>query len=324
MKPVAVILAGGKGERFWPLSTPERPKPFLKLFGGKSLLRATFDRLRPLFGEEGIFVVAPPLLKPLILEHLPDLPETNLLLEPEPRDTAFAVAFALSRLPEGVVAFFPADHHIGDEEAFGRDLRLLLDAALKLPGLFALGVAPTYPATGYGYLERGEEVSPGVFRVRRFVEKPKEDLARELYLSGRHYWNAGIFLGAKEVWLEEFRAHAPEVLEGRGEKVSLDYAVMEKSQRVYMAPASFPWDDLGDWTALERHLKEEGGNVVLARHIGLDTRGAIVYGAGDEVIVTIGLEDVVIVREGKVTLIARKDQVARLKEVLRRLAEVKA
>ncbi len=141
-----------------------------------------------------------------------------------------------------------------------------------------------------------------------------------LFQSGHHYWNAGIFLGTRAVWLEEFRCHAPAILAGQGEKVSLDYALMEKSGRVYMAVASFSWDDLGDWTALERHLQGEGGNVVLARHIGLDTRGAIIYGAGDEVIVTIEFGGPGHCAEGKVTLIARKDQVARLKEVLRSMA----
>ncbi|RIH82729.1 Alginate biosynthesis protein AlgA [Meiothermus luteus] len=318
---MAVILAGGKGERFWPLSTPKRPKPFLRLFGGKSLLQATFDRLIPLFGERGVYVVAPPHLEALVQEHLPALPKKNLLLEPEPKDTAFAVAFALKQLPEGLVAFFPADNHIGDEEAFRMDLQRLFTAAQSIPGLFTLGVVPTYPATGYGYLERGEEVVPKVYRVRRFLEKPQEEVAQKLYKSGVHYWNAGIFLGTREVWCEEFHRHAPWVLEGQGEKVSLDYALMEKSERIYMTPASFPWDDLGDWTALERHLQSQGGNVVLARHVGLDTKGTIIYGAGEEIVVTIGLEDVVIVREDQVTLIARKNQVARLKEVLRQLGE---
>ncbi len=323
MRRYAVILAGGKGERFWPLSTPERPKPFLRLFGSKSLLEATGDRLRPLFGEEGVYVVVPPNLVPLVREHLPWLREGHVLEEPEPKDTAFAVAFALRALPEGTLAFFPADHYVGDEEAFRRDLALALEGAESLEGIVTLGVPPTYPATGYGYLERGEEVGERLFRVRRFLEKPSQERAEELFRSGRHYWNAGIFVAKKQVWLREFREHAPGVLEGRGEKVSLDYALMEKTQRAFMVPASFPWDDLGDWRALERHLKGDGENLVLARHVGLDTRGSIVYAQGDEVIVTIGLEDLLIVREGKVTLIARKERVEDLKRVLRALKETR-
>ncbi len=321
MRRYAVILAGGKGERFWPLSTPERPKPFLRLFGSKSLLSATGERLLELFGEEGIYVVAPSHLASLVREHLPWLPRGHFLEEPEAKDTAFAVAFALRALPEGTLAFFPADHYVGDEEAFHRDLRLALEGAEGLEGIVTLGVSPTYPATGYGYLERGEEVGERLFRVRRFLEKPSRERAEELFRSGRHYWNAGIFVAKKGVWLEEFRKHAPGVLEGRGERISLDYALMEKTGRAYMVPASFPWDDLGDWRALERHLKGDGENLELARHVGLDTRGSILYAQGEEVIVTIGLEDLLIVREGKTTLIARKDRVEDLKRVLRMLRE---
>lgn len=317
MRAYGVILAGGRGERFWPLSTPERPKPFLKLFGGKSLLRTTYERLLGLFPPERLYLVVPPSLQALSQTELPELPRDNLLLEPEPKDTAHAVAFALRHLPEGVVGFFPADHFVGDEEGFREDLGLALEAARELPGLLTLGVPPTHPATGYGYLEQGEEVGPRLFRVRRFLEKPKREVAQGLYRSGRHYWNAGIFLGRKEVWLEEFARHAPEVLAGTAPRISLDHAVMERSGRVYMVPASFPWDDLGDWLALERHLKGEGENLALARHVGLDTRGVIVYAQGEELIVTLGLEDLLIVRAGSVTLIARKDRVQELKALLR-------
>lgn len=321
MERYAVILAGGKGERFWPLSTPERPKPFLGLLEGKSLLQATGDRLLPIFGASRTYVVVPPHLAPLVREQLPWLPPENLLEEPEPKDTAFAVAFALKRLPEGTVAFFPADHFVGDEGAFREDVALALGEAERLRGILTLGVPPTYPATGYGYLEQGEPAGERVYRVRRFWEKPSRERAEEMYRSGRHYWNAGIFLAPRAVWLEEFRKHAPGVLEGVGEGISLDYALMEKTDRAFMVPASFPWDDLGDWRALERHLKRNGDNLELAHHVGLDTRGSIVYARGDEVIVTIGLEDLLIVREGKVTLVARKDRVEDLKKVLRKLRE---
>ncbi len=267
-------------------------------------------------------MVVPPHLEDLVREHLPWLPPANILLEPEPKDTAFAVSFALRHLPEGVIAFFPADHYVGDEGAFRRDVGLALEAASELEGILTLGVAPTYPATGYGYLERGEEVRERVFKVARFLEKPDREKAERLHASGRFYWNAGIFVAPKKVWWEEFARHAPEVLEGRGDKISLDYALMEKTDRAFMVPASFPWDDLGDWRALERYLKGNGDNVELARHVGLDTRGAIIYAQGDELIVTLGLQDVVIVREEKVTLIARKDRVEELKKLLATLRRV--
>lgn len=316
-----VILAGGRGERFWPLSSRERPKPFLRLFGQKSLLRVTYERLLEIFAPEAIFLVVPPALESLSRNEIPELPQNNLLLEPEPKDTAFAIAYALRHLPDGVVAFFPSDHFVGDNKAFSQDLGQALEAAAQIEGLFALGVAPTYPATGYGYLERGEEVAPRVFRVQRFLEKPPKEKARELYRSGRHYWNAGIFVARREVWLSQFARYAPHILRGQGERISVDHALMERSQEVYMLPASFPWDDLGDWLALERHLKGEGDNLILARHVGLDTRGVIVYSAEDETIVTIGLQDLVIVREGKTTLVARKDRIQDLKVILRQIEQ---
>lgn len=317
----AVILAGGKGERFWPLSTPERPKPFLRLFGEKSLLQVTAARLLGLFPPESIHVVAPSTLKGLVQEHLPWLPSENLLLEEESKDTAFAVAFALKCLPEGTLAFFPADHYIGDEEAFRQDLAHALVAAENLSGILTLGIPPRHSATGYGYLERGQEVADRVYKVRRFLEKPSKEKAQALYRSGRHYWNVGIFMAPKAVWLEEFERHAPKVLKGEGEKISLDYALMEKTDRAYLVPASFPWDDLGDWRALERHLKGDGENLELTRHVGLDTRGTIIYAQGDELIVTLGLQDLLIVREGKVTLVARKDRVEELKALLKLLRD---
>jgi mannose-1-phosphate guanylyltransferase len=318
----AVILAGGKGERFWPLSTPERPKPFLKLFGERSLLQATGDRLLSIFPKEAIYVVVPPHLQSLVVEHLPWLPSSHVILEPEPKDTAFAVSYALRHLPEGVIAFFPADHYVGDESAFRQDICLAVEAASELEGILTLGVFPTYPATSYGYLERGEEVRERVFKVARFLEKPDRESAERLYASGRFYWNAGIFLALRRVWLSEFARHAPLVLEGKGDKISLDYALMEKTDRAFMVPASFPWDDLGDWRALERYLKGDKENLELARHVGLDTRGAIIYAQGDELIVTLGLQDVVIVREGKITLIARKDRVEELKKLLATLRQI--
>lgn len=319
MRRYAVILAGGRGERFWPLSRRERPKPFLRLFGNQSLLEATFTRLLGPFPLEHIFLVVPPALESLARKELPELPPDNLLVEPEPRDTAYAVLHALRHLDEGVFAFFPADHFVGDERAFKEDIGLALEVAEDEDGLVALGVLPSYPATGYGYMEQGEEVRPRVFRVRRFVEKPPREKALGLYRSGRHYWNAGIFLGRKAVWMEEFARYAPGVLKGEVPRISLDHALMEKSQRVFMVPASFPWDDLGDWLALERHLKGENQNLALARHVGIDTRGVIVYASGEELVVTLGLENLLIVREGRVTLIAHKDRVQDLKALLREL-----
>lgn len=337
MRFVPVILAGGKGERFWPLSRKDRPKQFLRLDGsGRSLLQATADRLLPLAGGfEGLLVVTAASLAAGVREHLSGLPEANLLLEPEGRDTAPAVAWATleaaKRFGEEVVlGFFPADHWVGDAEAFHQTIRAAAELAARQEAIVTLGIEPKYPATGYGYIEQGEPAGAGAYRVRAFREKPDRETAEAYLAEGGHYWNAGIFLARARVWLEELRAHAPEVIgplkrEGplaysRLPKVSLDYALMEKTSNAYLVPAEFGWDDLGDWTALERLLKGERPNMGVGRHLGIDTVGSIFYTtSGDDLIVTIGLEDVVIVRDGPVTLICKKERVQEVKRVLEAL-----
>ena len=330
---VPVILAGGKGERFWPLSRASRPKQFLRLLpGGQSLIEATAERLLPLVGWERIMVSTSRRLAPMILEHLPELPEENLILEPEPRDTAAAVAWASLEVKrrfgeEAVAGFFPADHYIGDADAFRATVERAAAVAANRDLIVTLGVKPGYPATGYGYIERGPELSPGVYRVSRFVEKPDAETARRYLETGKFLWNAGIFLFRPEVMLAELRLRAPEVitpLESEGlaaypglPKKSIDYAVMERTDRAAVVPAEFDWDDLGDWSALERLLGGDGGNVELARHVGMDTRGAIIYATSDdEVIVTLGVKDVVIVRDGKVTLVVDKSRTQEIKRLL--------
>jgi len=335
-KPVSVVLAGGKGERFWPLSRKGHPKQFLKLLpSGKSLLEATVERLLPLSGWERLLVSTTRELEPQVRELLPKLPKGNLVIEPFPRDTAPAVAWSLLNVRErfgddAVVGFYPADHYIGDREAFLSVVRRGIQAAKTHRGIVTLGVRPKYPSSAFGYIERGEEVAPGVYRVRRFVEKPSVERAKEYLASGRYYWNAGIFLSEVQVLLEEFERHAPDVIRPLMERgveayeelprISLDYALMERTDRAYVIPAAFEWDDLGDWTALERLLGGRSDNVELARHVGLDTHGAIVYATSkDEVIVTLGVRDVVIVRDGDITLVVHKDRVQEIKRLLEEL-----
>lgn len=337
MRFVPVILAGGKGERFWPLSRADRPKQFLRLLqDGRSLLQASAERLLPVSGGWGaLYVATGAALADGVREHLPGLPAENLLVEPEGRDTAPAVAWAVLELArrhgeQAVLGFFPADHHVQDQAAFQGALEAALALAQKQAGIVTLGIRPTYPATGYGYLEQGEPAGAGAYRVRAFREKPDRETAEAYLAEGGHYWNAGIFLARARVWLEELRAHAPEVIgplkrEGplaysRLPKVSLDYALMEKTSNAYLVPAEFGWDDLGDWTALERLLKGERPNMGVGRHLGIDTVGSIFYTtSGDDLIVTIGLEDVVIVRDGPVTLICKKERVQEVKRVLEAL-----
>ncbi|WP_457637572.1 mannose-1-phosphate guanylyltransferase [Oceanithermus sp.] len=334
----AIILAGGKGERFWPLSRKERPKQFLRLLpGGQSLIAATASRLLPVTGWERLFVSTSRHLVPMIKEHLPELPEENLIVEPEPRDTAPAIAWASLRLearlgPDQVVGVFPADHYISDVQGFQKTLDLARMAATSSDYLVTIGIKPSYPSTAFGYIERGEEVLPGVFKVNKFVEKPNLEKAKEYLKQQIYFWNAGMFIFGVGTVLEVFKKHAPEIINPlveKGEaayehlpKISFDYAVMEHTKRAAMVPASFVWDDLGDWTALERLLGGESCNVELAKHIGIDTEGAIIYATDDdEVIVTLGVKDIVIVRDGKITLVVSKDRVQEIKRLLKIIRE---
>ncbi len=338
---VPVILAGGKGERFWPLSRKNRPKQFLSLDGsGKSLLQATALRLLPLAQTwENLWVITSQLVADGVREQLPQLPETNLLVEPQGRDTAPAVAWATLEVAkrygkEAVVGFFPADHWIGDNAAFEQTLNAATKLAASEDAIVTLGITPAYPATGYGYIEQGTLQGTydtlSVYRVSRFTEKPNRETAEALIKTGQFSWNSGMLIFRVEVILAQLDIHAPKMMEllrekgtdaySQLEKKSIDYALMEKTQLAYVLPGNFGWDDLGDWNALERLNPKNGNNVELGNHIGLDTQGAIVYSANpDEIIVTIGLEDVVIVRDRNVTLVVKKDRTQDIKTVLKQL-----
>lgn len=340
---IPVILAGGKGERFWPLSRKHRPKQFLSLDGsGKSLLQATADRLLGLAGGwDGLWVVTSEQLAAGVQEQLPQIPSANLLAEPEGRDTAPAVAWTAVEVAkrygeDAVVGFFPADHWIGEPEVFVRTLEAAAELAVSRDAIATLGVKPSYASTGYGYIEQGEEI--GVFggfpayRVARFTEKPDRTTAEEFLATGRFSWNGGIFVFRVGVVLAELRRYQPQLiaaLEAKGAaaygelpKISIDYALMEKTEKACVLPVEFGWDDLGDWNAIARLLQGDRPNVELANHVSLDTKGGIFYATDeDDLIVTIGLEDVVVVRDGNVTLIVKKERTQEIKQVLKVLGE---
>lgn len=338
---IPVILAGGKGERFWPLSRKDRPKQFLSLDGsGKSLLQATAERLLDLAnGWDGLYVITAAHLADGVRSQLPELPKANLLVESEGRDTGPAVAWATLEIAkrhgeDTVVGFFPADHWIGDQEAFRQTLDAATELAQTQGAIATLGIQPTFPSTGYGYIEQGEAVGTFLnlpaYKVNRFTEKPDLKTAELFLESGRFSWNSGMFIFKAGVALEELKHHAPYILdplvsEGPSiypkiPKQSIDYALMEKTTRAYVLPVTFRWDDLGDWNAIERLLKKDDSNVELARHVGIDTQGALFYSTDDDdLIVTIGLEDLVIVRDQKVTLIVRKERTQEIKQVLKTL-----
>lgn len=353
MKPfVAVVMAGGQGQRFWPLSTAATPKQFLDLSRtGRSLIQATVDRVTPICGGvDHVFVATGARYVDLVKKHLPSLSDQNLLIEPIGRDSAPAVALAClevnARYGDVIVGMFSSDHEIGSGPEFGRSIEQAIHLAESQRGLVTIGIEPTRPATGYGYIELGEAVAEG-YKVGRFVEKPNLRTAEAYLRSGRYLWNAGIFVWSTAVILDELDRHAPELMGplrrafDSGDvaevfpglaKVSIDFAVMERTHRAYVVPGYFEWDDIGDWVALERHLRHGSGseqdtNTVVGRHVGLETSGNIIYTEDpDDVVVTLGVENLVVVKRGNTVLLVRKDRVQDIKALLNdgRLATILA
>jgi mannose-1-phosphate guanylyltransferase len=343
---VPVVLAGGSGERFWPLSRRAKPKQFLTLDGSnRSLIQATADRLEPLAknGIDDIHIVTGQMHRALILEQLPELPLENMIVEPQARDTAAAVLLASLRVTktygrDAIIGIFPSDHRIGNPLEFQTTVERAIEAAQHSDAIVTLGMTPLYPAIGYGYIEAGEATSAYVYAAQRFVEKPSLELAETYLAQGGFYWNAGMFIFRAEVMIEMFKLYANDLLKAFEaattrvalktafesiRKVSIDYAILEPASlggRVLVVPAQFEWDDLGDWNALARLLQGDHPNLAVGSHIGLDTSGAIMYTTtGDDLIVTLGLEDVLIVRDGAVTLVAHKGRTQDIKKLVERL-----
>jgi len=334
----AVIMAGGQGQRFWPLSTADRPKQFVDLERtGRTLLQATYDRLLPLTGgPERLFVATTVRYLALVREQLPEVPLANVLIEPTARDSAPAIALASlaihARDGGTTLGFFPSDHRVAAAPAFHAAVRQATELAERERGLVTLGIAPTRPSTAYGYIELGERVGGG-HRVARFVEKPNAARARAYLDGGRHLWNAGIFVWRSDVVLAELDTHAPDLMrplrrateERRIDEVfptlpriSIDYALMERTEHAFVVPVDCGWDDIGDWVALERLLeRDDDANTVVGQHVGLEASGNIVYTDGpDDVVALLGVHDLIVVKRGNTVLLLAKDRVADLKRLL--------
>ena len=324
-----VILAGGKGERFWPLSTPEHPKPFLKFFSDRSLLQQTYDRAISIVPPERIFLVVGQQHNAIAIEQLPELSPTQILLEPVGRDTAAAIGYAsLQILPQELMLVLPADHLIPEVDLFSNDVKRACAFAAEHGGPCTFGIKPERPETGFGYIKVSEApVAPGIFQVERFVEKPDLESAESYLKHPSYFWNSGIFLWKVERIQQLLGRHLPELWGGLTEKlpygqlqkISIDFGVMQKADRVVMLPASFRWDDLGSWNSLPRILNtDEEGNLVWGNHTGLDTINCILY-TESHTILTAGIRDLVIVQRGRHMLICHKNYSDRLKELLAKI-----
>lgn len=351
MDLVVMIMAGGAGTRFWPMSTEQRPKQFLNLFGGRSLLQQSYDRVAGLVGDERILVMTNESLTGLVRQQLPSLPAANVIGEPLRRDTAAAVALAAllirRRWGNPAMAVLTADHLIQPVELFQSDLVSAARAAAKQSVIYTFGIEPTYPATCYGYLESGGKVDDdgGVehFELKRFVEKPDETTAGDYISSGRYYWNSGMFVWSIETIIAELERQLPEYVEGLSraveadgssrwkqalaeafeplEATSIDFGVMEGAQKIQMLAAKFEWNDVGGWLALEEFLDTDpSGNAHRGKLETLDAAGNLVFCEDeDETVALIGVKNLVVVRTGGYTLVVPKERAEEIKQLVRGL-----
>lgn len=269
----AVILAGGEGTRFAPLSTPDRPKQFLRIFNDRTLIQQTVDRLQGALPPQRVLVATNARYEALVRQQLPAVPEGNLILETAKRNTAPAIALAAyllhARDPEAVMLLLPADHLILDRDAFLEVLQAAVELATREHGLMTLGVTPQYPATEYGYIQRGDllhHVDRPAFRVARFVEKPDRATAERYLATEEYYWNSGMFVWEAATIVDEIRQHLPTMARdvgrpdffARAESISIDYGVMERSQRAITIPCDIGWSDIGNWATLKTLVMQEG------------------------------------------------------------------
>ena len=342
-RKIAVIMAGGRGTRFWPRSRATRPKQFLNMVGEESLLHQTVARLEGSFKFEDIYILTTEELAAETRRLLPMLPARNVLVEPEGRNTAPCLALALvvieQRLHEGVMVVLSADSWIGDREKFLADIETAVTHAAEKRDLVTFGIRPTYPETGYGYIETEGEGE--VLGVTAFREKPSYEKAVEYLESGQHFWNAGMFVWTLKDLRAEFLRHSPEMLaplddwmsEGadpgklsqayrRLPKLSIDYALMEKSDRVAVVPANFRWSDVGSWPAVvEFHEADGAGNVVIGDAILIETHNCAIFG-GERLVAATGLSDLIIVDEPDALLICRKDRAQDVKLIVDKLKAI--
>ncbi|MCR4739120.1 MAG: NTP transferase domain-containing protein [Lachnospiraceae bacterium] len=349
MQTTALIMAGGRGERFWPRSRKNLPKQFLSLTDdGKTMIQLTVERLLPIVEACDIYIATNRDYLPLITEQLPDIPKENIICEPVGRNTAPCIALAAAHISkkyeDAIMMVLPSDHLVKYSSMYQATLKDACEVAAKGDNLVTIGIAPDHPETGYGYIRfvnKFTEDTGRAFKVERFVEKPDLEKAKEYVASDDYLWNSGMFLWKISTILQKFERFMPDVYEGVMEiknaigtsmqdevlekifpkfpSISIDYGIMEKAENIFTIPGTFGWDDVGSWLALERIKKSnEYGNIVDGNIVTINTSNCIIQGT-DKLIATVGLEDLVIVDTEDATLICDKDHTADIKKVLENL-----
>jgi len=341
-------MAGGVGTRFWPRSREKFPKHLLQIFGKDTMLQSTVKRLEPLVAPQDVFVVTNRLQKSHIVKQLPNVPEENIIVEPVGRNTAPCIGLAALHVrkmdPEAVMILLPADHRIKNDEEFRRVLSVAIETAHEAPNLLTIGIEPTHPETGYGYIqfvnEEGEQnpyYARGVRRVKTFAEKPNLQTAERFLASGDFLWNSGMFVWSVDTILRQIEKCLPdmyaellkiddeigtsryqqtlETVYGLIRGISIDYGVMEKAEQVFVIPGSFGWNDIGSWDEVYRISgKDDGGNSITGNVIQKDTTNSYIY-SPDKVVATIGVDDLIIVNTEDALLICRRGRSQEVKEV---------
>ena len=341
-----LILAGGSGTRFWPLSRDDRPKQLLNLFDGETLLEKAARRLESLIPRENLIVVTNAAQAAEVKRLLPGLPAENVIAEPEKRDTAPAIALGIAavarRSPEATMVAIPAVQLIRDVPGFTRNIGAAVEAARASDALVTLGIKPTWGCPSYGYIERGPRATISgyknaipVHEVLRFREKPDADLAEQYFESGSYSWNAGIFIWTIPSVIRDLTWHCPELADFVSEllhsrdfaatlasqfpkltRISIDYALMEKAGRVLNIEADVGWDDVGSWISIGKYLAEEGDNATRGDVTMLDCHDNIIFSATGRKVALLGVHDLIVVETGDAILIADKDEADRIKKLV--------
>ena len=345
----AVIMAGGVGARFWPRSRERSPKQFLEILGGGTMIENTLSRLKPLVDQKNVFVVTNRIQADIVRQLVPDMPRSNVLAEPIGRNTAACIGLAahwINRVdPDALMVVLPADHIVQNTEEFLRILQLALRVAQEKDALVTIGINPTHPETGYGYIQSAEEEidrneyrSQGVYRVKTFAEKPNLETAERFLQSGDFLWNSGIFVWKASVILRELELHLPELheqlLDVRGSigtpvyeqtlerayriirSISIDYGIMEKAGNVYVVKGDFGWSDVGSWDEVVRLTPtDDAGNSIRGRTILVDSNNNYVD-SGNKIVAAIGVDDLIIISTDDAILVCKKDRSQEVKEVV--------
>ena len=350
MKIYNVIMAGGGGTCFWPLSRQENPKQLLNLSGDDALINETIKRINKLTDKEKLFIVTNEKQMDLLKDTVGDMCEhTNILTEPSARNTAAAIGYAafniMKKHGDGVMCVYPADHYIKNEEEFKNILSKAIKVAYENEKLVTIGIVPTFPSTGYGYINFDKEIEYNnvAYEVVEFVEKPNYETAKSYVQSGKYVWNSGMFVWKVSKILEDFKRYLPKLYYklqklsefiGTDEEedmlqkrysiipsISIDYGIMERSNDVVVVPGNFGWNDVGSWDVLGSiYPTDENGNICRGETIEIDTKDCIVY-SEDKLIATVGVKDLIIVSTDDAVMVCRKDKAQDVKKIVDKLKE---